>query len=494
MNAHPVSESKRGAPRARRALTPLLTSIAGATLAACSVGPDYHAPQLPAAHADADVDVSLYDAGEPPAQFWATFGDERLDALEARALSANHDLRIALAHLNQARALRREVFFDYLPTVTAEAGWAKTQESADQLPGYTRDERRTELYGASFDAAWELDLFGRVRRENEASRANEEALAADLRSAQLSVAAEVARTYFELRGAQARLAVAFGNADNQLGTLNYIEARLNYGRGTELDQQRAKAQLATTRARIPDLKIAIANAEHRLAVLGGLEPTALHAQLTDAAALPPLPRLVQIGKPEDLLRRRPDVASAERQLAAATAGIGIAAADYFPRVSFVGEAGFSVAHLGSVGDGGSEAYSFGPSISWAAFDLGRVRARVAQRRAGADAALARYEQSVLQALEETSNALVAYGESRRKLDLLDAGAQASTRAVQLARVRFEAGAADFIDVLDAERSQLDAEDTLAQARTQTAASLVALYKSLGGGWNAAPATAVSRAD
>ncbi|WP_028081922.1 efflux transporter outer membrane subunit [Solimonas soli] len=487
MNRHP-------GPDARRASKALLTLLAGAALAACSAGPDYQAPQLPAARADAGVDVSLYDAGEPPAQFWSVFGDAGLDALEARALSANHDLRIALAHLNQARALRREVFLDDLPTVTAGAGWAKTQQSADQLPGETREQRRSELYGGGFDAAWELDLFGRVRRENEASRANEEALAADLRAAQLSVAAEVARTYFELRGTQARLAVALGNADNQLGTLNYTEARLNYGRGTELDQARAKAQLAATRARIPDLKIALANAEHRLAVLSGLEPTALHAELVDAAALPALPRLVQIGKPEDLLRRRPDVASAERQLAAATAGIGIATADYFPRVSFTGEAGFSVAHLSSVGDGGSDAYSFGPSISWAAFDLGRVRARVAQRRAGADAALARYEQSVLQALEETSNTLVAYGENRRKLDLLDAGAQASTRAVQLARVRFEAGAADFIDVLDAERSQLEAEDALAQARTRTATSLVALYKSLGGGWNATPATAVSRKD
>jgi len=476
-----------------RLARPLLSAIAAAVLAACSAGPDYRAPALPAADAHTNVDVSLYDAGEPPALFWSVFGDARLDALEARALSANHDLRVALANLNQARALRREAFLDYLPTVTDEGGWAKTQQSTDQLPGRTRDERRSELYNGGFDAAWELDLFGRVRRLNEASRANEEALAADLRAAQLSIAAEVARTYFELRGAQARLAVALGNAENQLGTLNYTEARLQYGRGTELDQVRAQAQLAATRARIPDLKIAIANAEHRLAVLCGLEPTALHDEL-DVAALPELPRLVQIGKPEDLLRRRPDVASAERQLAAATAGIGIAAADYFPRVRFVGEVGFSVAHLSSVGDAGSDTYAFGPSISWAAFDLGRVRARVAQRRAGADAALARYEQSVLKALEETSNALVAYGEYRRKLDLLEASAQASTRAVQLARVRFEAGAADFIDVLDAERSQLEAEDAQAQARTQTASSLVALYKSLGGGWNATTPTAVSRKD
>lgn len=472
-----------------------LSTVAAATLAltACAVGPDYQAPQLPSAQAD--IETALYDSAEPASAFWSVFGDAELDALETRALSANHGLRIALANLNQARALRREAAFDYLPTVTTGAGYTKALQSQDQAPGLDRDARKSELYDGGFDAFWELDLFGRVRRENEASRANEEALTADLHSAQISVAAEVARTYFELRGAQARYAVAQGNAENQLGTLQYTEARLQYGRGTEFDQQRARAQLATTRARVPDQQIAISNATHRLAVLCGLEPDALKDELAADSAMPALPRLVRIGQPEDLLRRRPDVASAERQLAAATAGIGIATADYFPRVTFNGEAGFSVAHLSSVGDNGSGSYAFGPSISWAAFDLGRVHARVQQRRAQTDAALARYQQSVLRALEETANTLSAYGYNRHKLDLLDESVQASNRAVQLARVRFEAGAADFIDVLDAERSQLDAEDQLAQARTQTATSLVALYKSLGGGWNAdAPPTAVSLKD
>lgn len=488
-------QMKAEPPPLRRPLTALLAGVA-LLLGACAVGPDYRPPAAPAAPAtfDAGADTALYDSAAPAAAFWPAFGDAELDALEARALAANHDLRIALASLNQARALRREVFFDYLPTVSAQAGYTKALQSADQAPGYGRDARESELYDAGFDAFWELDLFGRVRRENEASRANEAALAADLRAAQLSVAAEVARTYFELRGAQARYAVARRNADNQLGTLRYTEARLSYGRGTELDQQRARAQLATTRSRVPDLQIAISSATHRLAVLCGLPPDALQDELAAPAELPPLPRVVAIGKPEDLLRRRPDVASAERTLAAATAGIGVRTADLFPRVSFAGEVGFSVAHLGSVGDGGSETYGFGPSISWAAFDLGRVRARIAQSRAQADGALARYQQSVLRALEETSNTLVAYGQNRRKLDLLDDGAQASGRAVQLARVRFEAGAADFIDVLDAERSQLEAEDRLAAARTDTATSLIALYKSLGGGWNAEAPTAVSLKD
>ncbi|NKF21351.1 efflux transporter outer membrane subunit [Solimonas marina] len=468
-----------------------LSLIAGAALAlaACTAGPNYQTPQLPAAHAD--VDTAVYDDADPAPQFWSVFHDDELDSLETRALAANHDLRIALANLNQARALRRETRLDYLPTVTASAGYTKSQLSADQEPGYTRDQRKSELYDGHFDAFWELDFFGRVRRENEAADASEQALTADLRAAQVSVAAEVARTYFELRGAQARYAVAIGNADNQRGTLRYTEARLQYGRGTEFDEQRALAQLTTTQARVPDMKIAIANAMHRLAVLCGLPPEALQAELAPAQNLPPLPRLVHIGEPEDLLRRRPDVAAAERRLAAATAEIGVATADYFPRVTFTGEVGFSVAHMSSVGDGGSDMYAIGPSISWAAFDLGRVHARVAQRRAAAEGAEAQYEQAVLRALEETSNTLNAYGQYRHKLDLLQQSADASGRAVQLARARFEAGAADFIDVLDAERSQLDAEDQLAQARTDTATSLVALYKSLGGGWQADPGVPLS---
>lgn len=460
-----------------------LGGFALSALAACAVGPDYRAPQPPVVEAAAPSGDADYSTAEPVARFWTVFGDPTLDALQADAQQANPELRVALANLNAARALRREVRLDAVPTVSAGAGYVRGQQSTAQAPGLDRDARTGELHEASFDAFWELDFFGRVRRANESARAGEAAVAAELQHAQVSVAAELARTYFELRGAQTRLSVAQRNAENQAGTAAYTQARLEHGSGTELDHARAIAQLKATQARLPELRIAVSNAIHRLAVLTGRTPEALDAVLRPTAALPALPRLVQIGAPEDLLRRRADVAAAERRLAAATANIGVATAALFPQVRFVGEVGFSVADTGDIGDAGSEFHAFGPRISWAAFDLGRVRARIDQAEARADGALARYEQTVLRALEEHANALHAYGQQRRRLDLLDTGAQASARAAELAGIRFDGGASDFLDVLDAERSLLEAEDRLAFARTETATALVAVYKSLGGGWD-----------
>ncbi|MFP5307538.1 MAG: efflux transporter outer membrane subunit, partial [Gammaproteobacteria bacterium] len=403
-----------------------------------------------------------------------------LAALIEQALAANHDLRIALANLNEVRALLRESQLELAPIVTAGAGYSEALASADQAPG-DRDARRTELYGAGFDAVWELDLFGRLRRAIEAGRATEAARRADLHDVQLSVVAEVARNYFELRGGELELAVAQRNADNQQQTLALAQARFDAGSGTEFDLARAQAQLSTTLATLPAIRTRVVAARNRLAVLTGRAPQAA-GLAANAGEMSPLPRLVQIGSPEDLLRRRPDIRSAEAQLAAATARIGVATADLFPRVQILGEVGFAVADLDDAGRASGETYGFGPSIRWAAFDLGRVRARIAQTEARADAAVAAYERTVLQALEETENALTAYANARRELDHLAAGVEAGARAVALAHVRFDNGATGFLDVLDAERTQLEAEARLARARTATATRLIALYKSLGGDW------------
>lgn len=460
----------------------VLAGAAATLLSACAVGPDYHATQaLPKANFAVD-DGHGYGQEEPVAEFWTVFGDAVLSDLIDRALRQNKDLHIAVARLNEARALRREAFYDFVPTVTADAAHLESLQSRDQLLNLPRDQRKTSLSSAGFDAFWELDLFGRVRRENESAEAQEQALRADLGDAQNSVAAELARAYFELRGSQQRLAVAKRNADNQSQTLAYTQARLDAGRSTEFDTERAKAQLDATRAIVPSLQAAIAVDEHRIAVLTGQPPSALQAVLEPAAELPELPHLVEIGAPETLLRRRPDVRAAERRLAAASANIGVATAALFPVVTFSGEVGFSVEGLSSVGKSGSEYYRFGPSISWAAFNLGRVRARVNRTRAQADGAAAFYEKTVLNALEETENALVAYSRGRENMALLDSSRQASEHAAQLARLRYEEGASDFLDELDAERSQLIAEDQFAQAQTQVATSLVALYKALDGGW------------
>jgi outer membrane protein, multidrug efflux system len=465
----------------RASIMLLLTVMAG-----CAVGPDYKTPKVetPAAFATED---SAYALDAPLAHFWQVFDDDTLNALVGYALRSNHDLRIALANLNQARALRRESQFDQLPTVTANAARSKARISADQSS--TGEPVTTTLNSGGFDAFWELDLFGRVRRNVEASLAGEQAVAADLHAMQVSVAAEVARGYFELRGAQEQYAVAQRNADNQTQTLKIAQARFDAGRGTEFDTARAQVLLNNTLSTLPALQATIENTIHRLSVLAGEPPNALREMLAPAAELPELPRLVQIGKPEDLLRRRPDIQSAERRLASATALIGVAEGDWFPRVSFIGEIGFSANGVDRIGDAATATYAYGPSIQWAALDFGHVQARINRAKASEQGAVAQYQQTVLRALEETENALVTYRETRHQLDYLGASARASNRATELAHKRFEGGATDFLDVLDSERSQLEVEANLSRARTSAATGLIALYKALGGGWDIAPQTA-----
>jgi len=453
-------------------------------LAACAVGPDYHTPNVQSAPTFVEADAAVYSADDGIGPFWGQFNDDLLNGLVIEALAANHDLRIALAHLQQSRALRTQAKLDLLPTVTGAGGYTRQQfPAAESFGAGSFDER---YYNAGFDATWELDLFGRVRREVEASRAAVEGQEATLHDAQVSVTAEVARTYFELRGEQAELAVLQRNAANQQQTVDLTHSLLDAGRGTELDTSRATAQLDTTLATLPPLRAAVEKSIHRLSVLTGREPDALSAVLAPAGTLPQLPQMAAVGDPAGLLRRRPDIRIAERRLAASTAQIGMAVGDLFPKVTFTGNFGFAAGDLAALGSAGTKTFLIGPSISWPAFDLGRVRARIAGARAGADADLAAYQQTVLKALEETENALVAHARERDRLVQLTAAARESDTAAQIARARYEGGLVGFLDVLDAERAQLSAQDQLAQSRTDAATSLIAVYKALGGGWEGAP--------
>jgi multidrug efflux system outer membrane protein len=278
------------------------------------------------------------------------------------------------------------------------------------------------------------------------------------------------------------LAVARKNAENQTQTLEITRIRLENGRGTELDTSRAQAQLDSTRAIIPPIESAIFRAIHRLGVLTGQLPDALTKELEQPVQMPKIPELIQIGNPEELLRRRSDIRIAERTLAAATALVGVATADLFPRVTFVGTISLEASTLSGLGAAGSDTYSAGPRISWAALDLGRVYARIKAADASAEASLAQYEQTVLNALEETENALVNYNRERARRALLTTAAKASERAHQLAHLRFQEGVTDFLTVLDTEQRLLQDQDRLAQSETATATALAALYKALGGGW------------
>lgn len=462
----------------------IVITVSAALLTACAVGPDYKRPEAALSDTFDNTQQAVYSTGEVVGRFWTIFNDPVLSELVDDAIAENHDLRIALANFLEARALRRESRLDLLPTITAGGGYTDQRLSRAQIAGgVPRDQ---EFYDAGFDAFWELDFFGRVRRQVEADTAFMQSAEASLRDAQVLVTAEVTRTYFELRGLQSRLEVARRNVDNQRTTLELTNARLEAGSGTELDTSRAQAQLSTTLSTIAPLEAAVAQAIHRLGVLTGRSPGALREQLSTPRELPPLPQIVDIGQPADLLRRRPDIRVAERDLAAATARIGVAVADLFPRVTFNGSIGYVATDADNLGDTGTSTRIIGPGISWAALDLGSVRARIAGARARGEAALARYEQTVLRALEETENALVAHARARERLTHVTEAARASADAAQLARLRFESGIIDFLQVLDAERTLLEAEDRLAQSRTEVATTLVAVYKALGGGWQDIP--------
>jgi multidrug efflux system outer membrane protein len=463
-------------------------ALSSAILSACAVGPDYREPKVVTPDEFISVENAQASTTELEQDFWKAFRDATLDELLEDALRANHDIRIALARLREARAVHGEARLDFAPIVTAGGSHVDARASVRQQP-FPDVPRDQDYYETSFDAVWELDFFGRLRRNNEAQAALAQAAEAGFYDTQVSVTAETARSYFQLRGSQQRLEVARRNAQNQSESVRITQARLDAGRGTPLDVSRAQAQLSATLATVPDLEAAVTGSILRLGVLTGRSPETLLTKLGPSHALPPLPETYSIGTPESLLRRRPDIRVAERQLAAATAGIGIAVADLFPRISFVGSWGFDAIASNDLGKTSSETYAFGPSIQWAAFDLGRVHQRIQQREAAADGALAQYQKTVLLALEETDASLTNYAKARVKQQHLQASATASADAAQLARTRFDSGVTDFLTVLDAERTVLEAEDQLAQSQTQTATALLAMYKALGGGFRPLPASA-----
>jgi NodT family efflux transporter outer membrane factor (OMF) lipoprotein len=458
----------------------LALSMTLAMSAASAAEAPQPALDVPAKFAWAPSDAAATPASD--AEFWRGFGDATLSNLVERALAENHDLRIAYARYQSANALLRGARFDRLPTVTASASAGNQRVSADQAPGLSRDQRDSDNYEVGAHLSWELDLFGRVRNGVKARRAETDAAANDLQAMQVAIVAEVARDYIDLRGLQERLRVAQDNAASQAETLRLVEAGFNAGRGTEFDTARARSQLESTSARVPALQAEIAATMHHLAVLIGQPPEALIAELTPSAPLPALPPGVDPGTPGDLLQRRPDVAAAQARLHAATARVGVAKADLFPRFTLGGLIGSQATSVGPLFERDSETRFVALGIDWSFLNFGRVRAQLAAAHANADGELARYQQTVLRALEETENALVRYQQARSEDQQLSSAAVDSAHAAQLARIRYEAGAADLFEVLDAERSNLQAQDAAAQGRTRSFTDLIDVYKALAGGW------------
>jgi multidrug efflux system outer membrane protein len=465
-----------------------------AALAGCAVGPDYQRPASP-------LDATFVNAGasvsntQPPATdiatFWRGFNDARLNGLIERALAANGDIRIAQARLQEARANQGEADAGGLPGLGIEGNVTRSIRPITQQPGTSRSGRTGTSYGASFIANWELDFFGRYRRGSEAAAAFVEASAAGLQGAHTTVAAEVARNYLALRGLQQRQTVAEAALVNQREALRIVSARLDAGRGTQLDLTRARALVASTEASLPALQSAVERTVFRLATLTAQSPRALLGELSVPAALPSLPitdlAALPVGTTEQWLQRRPDIAAAERQLAAATATIGVAKSEMFPRISLSGLLGLNAATFSNLGKSESRIYSLGVGLAWTPFDFGAIRSRIAASEARAQNSLASYEQTVATALEETEGAFSGYTRNAQRAERLLIAATSAEEAAQLARLRFDAGVTDFLVVLDAEREVLTNRDQLVQAQTDTATALVSVYRALGGGW-AAPVT------
>ena len=457
----------------------LLTTLGLVALAGCAVGPNYHQPKMPEPATFANIAAATN--GPIATNWWHNFNDLTLERLIMLAATNNHDLRLAQARLQEARALWTAARFDYAPTVINDNYYRVTQESIATQPGKARNERNMELYRVGFDATWELDLWGKTRRNVEAARATVEAVSASRDDILVSVRAEVAANYLELRGIQAQLGVARRNATNQADIVKLAEVLRDGGQGTQLDVARARSLLNETLATVPPLETVEEQAIHRLSVLCGQSPTTLRGELIAPQPLPASPSDVVIGDPTSLLRRRPDIRAAERSLASSTADIGVAVADLFPALTFVGSVGLQANHPGDLGKSGTAQWGFGPHLTWAAFDLGRVKQRIRAADARAQGSLAIYEKTVLLALEETENSLVAFSRGRQRLDFLREAERAAQEAVELAHQRYRDGVTDFLSVLDAERTLLSLQEQVVLNQTRTATSLVAVYKALGGG-------------
>ncbi len=463
----------------------LSVAVASALLAACTVGPDYVRPDLPPVEQFSNSASPQTAQDATPAvdlEFWRSFGDPVLERLVDQALLSNHDLRIALARYEQANALLRNSRYDYLPTLGANAEASDSRSSTDQAPGIGRAGRDSDQYSAGFSAVWELDFFGRLRRGVEAQRADTEASAADLAALQVVLVGDLAETYFRLRGLQEQLRIAQQNADNQAQTLRLIDLRRSAGVGSAFEVDRASTQLETTRSRVPALESAIAVSTHRIAVLVGQTPETVLAGLESATPLPSLPETVATGTPADLLRRRPDVTAAERRLGAATARVGVATADLFPRFTLSGLIGSQALDASALFERDSETRLIAFGIDGSFLNVGRVRSRIAAANAATAADLAAYEKTVLLALEETENALVRVSRSAEENAHLERAAAAGARATAIARLRYDNGAIDVLDVLEAERVGLQTEDEFAQGRVRNTVAVVSLYKALAGGW------------
>jgi NodT family efflux transporter outer membrane factor (OMF) lipoprotein len=457
----------------------------------CMVGPNYRPPAttMPAAYRElpnnpTTAPALVIDQSPEEIRWWRRLGDPELTSLVEKSIKANYGVADAEARLREARAGREMAQALLYPQVSfgASALGFRGSDSVISLPGISSE---NSLFQVGFDAAWAVDLFGGIRRGVESAKANEQATAAERRGVVLMVAAETARAYLELRGTQREIQIAETTLDEQRQTLAVTENKNRNGLASDLEVLRARTEVESTAAQIPPLQAASRQYIHVLSTLLGEEPTALSPELEQPAPIPPVSGEIAVGIPSDLLRRRPDIQAAERQLAAATAGVGVATSQLFPQMILGGTGGLASKNFGDLFNSNSRYYLAGPSVNWTVFDGGLRQAGVKLSEAQVDAAKADYQGTVLDAFREVESSLVAVDRAREQVSDLKRLSASAREAAEIARRDYERGILDQLTVLDAQRQSNRADMMLAEGQVQLVVDTVTLYKALGGGWEAA---------
>lgn len=466
-------------------IVPLVLGLFGCA----SVGPDYQAPEAKTPdqwHQGLEQGLA---AGEADYRtWWTSLNDPVLDGLIERAAEGNLDLRIAYARINEARARLGITTGQRWPDVNANGALQRERVSDGVADPMVTPQKRTDTFRSiGLDGSWEIDFWGRVRRSIESAGADYQVSIEDYRDVLVTLYAEVARNYVSVRTLQERIRLALENVRTQRGTLNLVKERERVGLVPKLDIRQAELNLATSESIVPELEAERIAAINRLSVLLGEPPGTLHAELKDVSPIPGPPEQAPVGLPAELVRQRPDLRRAERDLAAQTARIGVATAELYPRFSLTGAFNYAT-FTGDQFDSGRKTYSFGPFFSWNLFDGGRVRNLINAQDARAEQALEKYERTLLAALEDVENAMTGFAQERVRSEALDRSVVAAQESVRLVKIQYFQGLTDFQNVLDMERSLFRQQDLAADSEGQVTLNLVRIYRSLGGGWDAdAPA-------
>ncbi|HZV33972.1 MAG TPA: efflux transporter outer membrane subunit [Verrucomicrobiae bacterium] len=464
----------------------LIFTSSSASAGWLKVGPDYHAPTNSVPSSYKSEELGRWKEGAPldnvpKGAWWEVFDDAELNQLEAHAQQANGDLKAAIARVDQARATARVARSDFLPNVNFEPSLNRQRYSPNQQPAFGPLTANT--YSVPLDLSYEVDLWGRVRRNFESARADAQSSLANFYNVLLTLQSDVAQNYFSLRSLDAEIAIVNGTIGLRNEQVKLVRSRFNGGIGNELDMARAETELATTEADAASLAQRRAQLENAIAILVGSNPATFHLPPANAANWKPEPPVIPAGLPSDLLERRPDVAAAERQLASANARIGVAKASFFPVLTLTGSGGFLSADVDTLFNWSSRTWSIGPSLSLPIFAGGRLRANYRRSQAAFAEAAGQYQQQVLVAFGDVENSLSAIHYLADQAAAQERAIEHSKRATQLATQRYTSGIVSYLEVVDASRDELQSEQSAAQLAGQRLIADVQLIKALGGGWN-----------